>query len=578
MAYDGIFFKSLCEEFREALTERKIEKINQHSDRIVSLSFARLKGVRLQINIGSEAPLIAFSEDRLPNPEQAPMFCMLLRKHIGNAIIKDVRQLHSDRILLFECLALNEMKDYETKFLIVEIMGRHSNLILCDADYNVLDSLKHVNPLMSKRPMGPGYRYNAPFESKRNLEDLDASSLQAMLASDAKLGSLLVREFTGFSPQIAEQILFASQLDKDRTAGDLSAEELARLHQSLNMLKKELNGQTRPHLYKNKAGKLEIGNVSLNHLLGIGFEEESVDREKDFVYSSLVFDYFQKKGKNDILVQKISSLSALIRQSIEKEEKRIKNLEKDMKSAEDYEKYKLYGELCTANMHLIKKGMNKVKLYNYYENREIEVPLKFDRSPGENAETFFKRYQKMKKTLLYADEQIQLATEKIEHLDSVLSSLEQCEDVEDFEAIRTELEAEQIVKEKLQAGKKRKAEKKLPPREFTSPNGFLVKVGRNNLQNDELTLKSASKQHIWLHTKIIPSSHVILCAKFDEAQDEDILFAASICARYSKARQSENVPVDFTEVKHVSKPRGAKPGKVIYVDYRTVYVNPFLEA
>ncbi|MDO4773101.1 MAG: NFACT RNA binding domain-containing protein, partial [Bacillota bacterium] len=541
MAYDGIFFRSLCKELREALTERKIEKINQHSDRIISLSFARLKGVRLQINIGSEAPLIAFSEDRLPNPEQAPMFCMLLRKHLGNGIIKDVRQLHSDRIILFECLVLNEMKDYETKFLIVEIMGRHSNLILCDADYNVLDSLKHVNPLMSKRPMGPGYRYAVPFEEKRRLEDSDEAGLQALLASDTKLGALLVREFAGFSPQIAERVLFASRLAKDRAARDLSAEELTRLHQSLNAFKEELGGESRPHLYKDKAGKLEISNVRLDHLLALGWEELPVDREKDFVYSSLVFDYFQKKGKNDVLMQKISSLVALIKQSIEKEEKRIKNLEKDMRNAEDYEKYKIYGELCTANMHLIKKGMHKVSLYNYYENREIEVPLKFDKSPGENAEAFFKRYQKMKKTLLYADEQIQLAQEKIEHLDSVLGSLEQCEDAEDFDAIRAELEAEQIVKEKVQSGKKKKAEKKLPPREFTSPNGFLVKVGRNNLQNDELTLKSASKQHIWLHTKIIPSSHVILCAKMEEARDEDILFAASVCASYSKARQSENV-------------------------------------
>lgn len=576
MAYDGIFFTSLTKEFIGHLVGKKVEKINQHSERILSMSFSRLKEWRLEINIGSESPYIALSENRLPNPEQAPMFCMLLRKQLGGGIVKAVDQVQGDRILRFEFSALNEMRDEETKILIVEIMGRHSNLILCDAKMRVIDSLKHINPLMSKRPMGPGYDYAPPFAEKLRLEKITPALIEECLQEEEKVEALLYKKIAGLSPCLAKRLVLLSEIDGKKSAMELSEEESGRLYKEMILLGEELRSQQKPYLYRNPKGSLEISNLSLPQLKENGYSEQAFE-QSPVPYSALTLLYFDRKGKNEVLLQKINSLSALLRQILEKELKRIENLNKDKKSAESLEKYKLYGELCMANIHLIKKGMKSIRVLNYYNNEEIDLPLKFDKSASENAESFFKRYQKMKKTLVYAEEQIGIAEAKIEHLESVLSALEQCEDVEDFDAIRAELIAEQLVKEKQAEGRKKKAEKRLPPREFISPNGIPVKVGRNNLQNDELTLKSASKKHIWLHTKIIPSSHVILCAKLEDAKEEDILFAASICARYSKARFSENVPVDFTEVKNVSKPRGAKPGKVIYVDYRTVYVDPHLE-
>ncbi len=579
MAYDGIFFKSLVKELRDNLLERRIEKINQHSDKIISITFSRLKNTRLQISIASEAPFLAFTNNKLPNPEQAPMFCMLLRKHLNGGVVKDIRQLQTDRIILFEFIALNEMKDAEKKYLIAEIMGRHSNLILVDGKMNILDSLKHVNPLMSKRPMGPGYVYAVPFADKLNIEHINKDFIHKVKEYDGIINNYIFKEISGFSKQISTEVLYRAGLDHSKACQDLSDAEFDKIYQKLTEIKDEIETNTKAHIYQNKKGKIEISNIALNHLLNCGYEDVDISdeyqNENDFIYSSLVFDFFDKKGKNDILLQKISSLNQVITQVIDKENKRIKNLNKDIKNAKKLEKYKLYGELCMANFHIMEKGMTKVKVLNYYDNTEVEIPLKYDKTPSENAEHFFKRYQKMKKTLVYADEQIQIAKDKIEHLESVISSLEQVEEIEDFNAIRAELVSENIVKEKTQNGKRKKADKKLPPREFTSPNGFTVKVGRNNLQNDELTLKSSSKNHIWLHTKIIPSSHVILCAKFEEVEDEDILFAAAICAKYSKAKHSENVPIDLTEVKHVSKPKGAKPGKVIYVDYKTVYVNPY---
>ncbi len=577
MAYDGIFLNSLTKEFKENLIDKRLEKIMQHSDQIISLSFSRLKKFRLHISIASDAPFVAFNSQKLPNPENAPMFCMLLRKHLSSGILKDVKQLHNDRILSFEFQTYNEMKDLEKKCLIIEIMGRHSNLILIDSEMNIIDSLKHVNPLMSKRPMGPGYIYSPPFEEKISIhkikENFDSEILSKIKNSDNAIKHFLLKEISGFSPQISINVLKNANVDGDKISEDLSEEKIESIRDSLIAISKELNSNPLPYLYENKKGKVEISNIKLDYLNDLGYEAKNIEAEKGFEYSELSCIYFDKKGKNDILIQRIKSLEDLINQVIDKENKRIKNLTKDIKNAENYEKYKLYGELCMANIHLIKKGMKTVNVYNYYENKNIDIPLKYDKSPSENAESFFKRYQKMKKTLSYAAEQIELAKNKIEHLESVLHSLEQSETLEDLNAIREELVLEKILKEK-QGNRKKKIEKKLPPREFTSPNGFTIKVGRNNFQNDELTLKTASKNHIWLHTKIIPSSHVILCGKFEEVKDEDIFYAASVCAYYSKARNSENVPIDLTEVKFVSKPKGAKPGKVIYVDYKTIYVNP----
>ncbi len=506
MAFDGIFFTSLVKELREHLIERRIEKINQHSDKIISLSFSRLKQIRLHISIEAENPFLAFSKDKLPNPEQAPMFCMLLRKHLGGGIVKDIRQLQGDRIILFEFASLNEMKDREKKYLIVEIMGRHSNLILTDDEMNVLDSLKHVNPLMSKRPMGPGYVYSPPFEEKTRIDDIgwDFFEKNNIEKTENDITSYLLQHIAGFSKHTTSQVLFEAKIDERKLVKDLSEEEIQRILKALENLKNELNTGHHAYKYENKKSKIEIANIHLSFLEELGYKSVEI-RNEDYLYSSLVIDYFDKKGKNDVLIQQCSSLIGLIKQIIDKEKKRIKNLSKDITSAEKHDKYKLYGELLMANMHLVKKGMKSITVVNYYDNSEVEIPLKYDKSPSENAESFFKRYQKMKKTLVYANEQIEMAKDKIDHLESVSSALELVEDAEDFNAIRAELVSEGIIKEKAST-KRKKADKKLAPREFMSPNGFTVKVGRNNFQNDELTLKSSSKNHIWLHTKIIPSS------------------------------------------------------------------------
>ncbi len=485
MAYDGIFFKSLTRELKNNLIDRRLEKIMQHSEQIISLSFSRLKNMRLHISIASDAPFLAFNPEKLPNPDTAPMFCMLLRKHLVNGIVKDIRQLNNDRIILFEFQTYNEMKDLEKKYMIVEIMGRHSNLILVDNQMNIIDSLKHVNPLMSKRPMGPGYVYSTPFEEKNTLEnidnDFDSKLLELIKSSEINIKSLLVKEMAGFSPQISIKILKNANIDENKIARKLSDSEIDSIKENLIKARDELQLNPLPHIYENGKGKIEISNIKLDYLKDFGYEEKETDPENKFIFSELTCLYFDKKGKNDILIQRVKSLQSLINQVIDKEKKRIKNLEKDIKNAENFDKYKLYGELCMANIHLIKKGMKKINVLNYYDNTEIEIPLKYDKTASENAESFFKRYQKMKKTLTYADEQINIAKDKIEHLESVMNSLEQCENIQELNAIKEELISEKILKDK-NTNKRKKIDKKLPPREFKSPNGFTIKVGRNNLK------------------------------------------------------------------------------------------------
>lgn len=579
MAYDGIFFKALSEELKSELLGRRLEKIHQHSANSMSFGFARLKQKWLYIDISGHAPRVLLSENKSENPVQAPMFCMLLRKHLSGAVLQDIVQINSDRILEFVFEGRNEMKDVSKKSLVLEIMGRHSNAIFLDENRLVVDSLKHVNPLISSRAMGPGYTYAPPFDAKIDLlqSTLDNDKnfdlykkLEELCSKSTAVHKEVYRTFAGLSPQIAISLIIGAGITKTIKEAkaingvDLSLEDRQAFGAELEKLVAEIKSGMRPYaLVKDKKIE-EISSVDLN--------QYEMIIESKMSFSALAEWYFEKKGRSDLLNEQKKSLSDLIAQSIAREENRIAKLSQDLKNAKELEDNRLCGELITANMHLIKKGFSSVNLLNYYSGEEIAVKLNDRLSPAENADAYFKRYQKMKRTLVIAREQIDLALERIEHLESVAMSVEQAETSEDISAIKLELAAAGLIKKP--SIKKSKKHAKLKPREFKTPNGHILKIGRNNEQNDELSLKTASKKHLWLHTKDIPSAHAIIFANEDEIGAEDIVYAAGICAHYSRARESENVPVDYTQVKNVSKPSGAKPGKVIYVKQKTVYVNP----
>ncbi len=570
MAYDGLFFSALTSEFKKHLLNKRLDKIFQHSDESLSFGFSGLKDLRLYVEISGHAPRILLTRDKLENPKQAPMFSMLLRKHLKNAILKDIRQINGDRIIEFVFDSKDEMKFTHQKSFIVEIMGRHSNAILVEENGSVMDSLKHVNPLTSSRAMGPGYTYEPPFKAKKDIckmTDEEISELaEELIESDSK-EQLLYKNLAGFSPQVAKSLLFKAGIEGYtviENADRCRCKDL--LVTSIKEMAEEISKGMKPHIYFEDGEISDISSVELTQLKNL----KSITASE--TYSHIAERYFLTKGKIDILSEKTRSLKDIINQAIKREEKRIKNLKSDIKKAEKLEKHKLYGELITANIHAIKYGESSANILNYYTGEYIDIPLQTNISPNENAQKHYKKYQKMKRTLVVAREQIENAKNSIEHLDSVLNMLEGLENSEEIESIRAELESVGVLRANSKS--RNKKQKKLPPREHISPSGFKIKVGRNNEQNDELTLKKSHKNHIWFHTKEIPSAHVVMEATMEEVADEDLVYAAGVCALYSKAKNSENVPVDYTLIKNVSKPSGAKPGKVIYVKQKTLYVTP----
>lgn len=560
MAYDSTYFKALIQEMKILLINKRLDKIFQHSDESLSFIFSGLKEQRLYMEISGHAPRILITGDKLENPKQAPMFCMLLRKHLKNSILKDISQINEDRIAEFIFDARDEMGYMSEKSFIVEIMGRHSNCILVDQDRIVMDSLKHVNPLKSSRPMGPGYVYKAPFIEKINVGELEDDRLKLViediLGFNQDLKKALYSSISGMSPQIAESLIL-------KAGDDLETG----LFRELRNLDYEIKFNMKPYIYYKDDKLFEISAVKLEQ-----FNNMKIEIYDNF--SKLSEVYFENRGKSDIIKVKSKTLSHTLNQLISREKNRIKNLKNDLKKAEKFEKQKLYGELITANIHAIKNGSHNAGVLNYYTQEEIDIPLNPNLTAGENANQYFKKYQKMKRTVVFAEKQIQNAKESIEYLESVVQLLDEVESSEEIDDIRKELESVGILKNKTPRNNKK--QKKLLPREYTSPNGFKIKVGRNNVQNDELTLKKSSKNDIWFHTKNIPSAHVVMETNSRDVEENDIIFAAEVCAKHSKASNSENVPVDYTLIKNVSKPSGGKPGKVIYVKQKTVYVKPLI--
>ncbi len=555
MAFDGYFLREIVKELREQLQNKKIEKIYQTGKYEIIIYFSKIKKQYLYINVSADSPRIYMTDEEILKPETPPMFAMLLRKLLVSAVVDDIVQISLERIIRFDLSAKTELGETTKKHLFVEIMGRHSNIILTDENYQVTEAIKTVSPFMSKRPMQKGEIYSSTSLEKKRISAYSKEEFIDIISKSENVEKSIYKSFSGFSPSIAKsEVQFLQEKQ--------SVETVNSLYNSL--LNIDNNNSNTCYYYKNS--KPELSSVKLKHR-----ENEECEISHDF--NKAYRNYYREKSETNLIKRESKSIEDRISEITRKNNNRINNLKQDIKEAEKLETYRVYGELLLANRHLIQKGDKAVKVFNYYDNTEIEIPIKTDKSPSENSDYYYKKYQKAKSTLVISKEQITKAEHENEYLETVKLSLIQAENFDEMREIKRELIQSGYLKDKDKA-KKKKREKKLPPREFKSPSGLTVKVGRNNFQNDELTLKSSNKKHLWLHTKVIPSAHVVLCSNREEISEEDLLYAASICAYYSKARESENVPVDYTEIKNVSKPKGAKAGKVIYINYKTIYVNP----
>lgn len=559
MSFDGLFTRAITHELSSLLKGGRINKIHQPYKNEIILA-VRANGVnhKLLLSAHPSYARVQITNEQYDNPNEPPMFCMLLRKHLEGFIIEDIKQAGLDRMIIFEVKGRNEIGDISYKQLIVEIMGRHSNIIIVDKNRNIiLDSIKHISfAVNSHRAIMPGQEYIMPPQQEK-LNPLEAGEEDVLRVVDFNAGKIdkqLVANFAGVSPVLAKEITFKAGLVNRTT-----------LPKAFAALMEEIKNHHYKPAVTYGSNKEAFYLLPLEHLQG---ETKSFE-----TLSQLLDRFYFGKAERDRVKQQGNDLERLLANEKEKNEKKIKKLEATLEDAKKAEQFQLYGELLTANIFMAQKGMKEISVVNYYDENgaSINIPLDPRKTPSENAQKYFTKYQKAKNSVNIVKEQIQLAQDEVAYFDSLLQQVETASP-KDIEEIREELIEGGYIRARQKKGNKNKQNLKPVLEKYHSTDGTEILVGKNNKQNDYLTNKVAARDEIWLHTKDIPGSHVVIRSK--EPSEDVILEAAQIAAYFSKARNSSSVPVDFTRVRHVKKPAGAKPGFVIYEQQQTVYVTP----
>lgn len=566
MALDGIVTRAIVHELQGCKGGR-ISKIHQPNGHDVVLTLRAQRGnSKLLISASPTYPRVHFTDKTFLNPTEAPMFCMLLRKHCEGAIIEEIRQIGMERIIHIDVRQRDELGDVSVKRIIIELMGRHSNIVLLDpVTGTILDGIHHVTPSISSyRVIMPGFSYTAPPEQHKvnPLEVNSAEFLKGYSETEEEAARWLVNSFSGLSPLIAGEI--ASRAS-NRDNGDASAEANTLWNAFDSVMEPVRENNYTPITGLNAKGKMIFSAVRLQSIQ---------DAEKTYdTMSKCMEDYYGDKAERDTVKQKVSDLLRFLQNERSKNVKKLDNLNKDLLEADDAEKYRLWGELLFASLHQISKGDKSVELVNFYDEDQATITIALDPllTPSDNAQRYFKRYNKYKNSLAVIHEQLGKTKDEIVYLDNLLQQLS-IASMNDIEEIREELVQQGYLRDRNKKGKKKKKNDRPTVHQFTSTEGIDILVGKNNLQNEYVTNRLASANDTWLHTKDIPGSHVVIrSTDFGEATLEE---AAQLAAYFSQAKESSSVPVDYTFIRHVRKPSGAKPGFVIYDHQKTLFVTP----
>ncbi|MCX7711944.1 MAG: NFACT family protein [Clostridia bacterium] len=575
MPFDGIVTKCVAVELSEALAGGRIEKIFQpEPDEILINIRAKGQNLKLLMSASPSYPRMHVTSTSKENPAVPPVFCMLLRKHISGGRITGVEFNDFERLIGLCIEATNELGDLTYKKLIIEIMGRHSNIILLNHENKILDSIKHVDrDVSSVREVMPARPYlPPPSQDKLNPETVDVDHLfdPSSLLEGGNVEGFLLNSLKGFSPLLCREVCFRAGVEGKAPVSSLKEENLTILKNVLKSMIQEIKDSafTPCIIYsdKNLEAPFDFHCLTMQQYTAV----------KQFSSISDVLDaFYASKDRTERLKHKKADLLKVLGNSIDRCNKKITLQQEKLRDVADREKLKLFGELITANIYCIPKNTKSVSLMNYYsENNDyIDVPLDEDLTPQENAQRYFKKYSKAKNAFTHTSKQLEDSFAELEYLESVLQLLENCTTLPDISEIRLELAEQGYVSQNRKAASK-KQNKVSAPLHFKSTDGLDIFIGKNNKQNDQLTLKTASSNDIWLHTKDIPGSHVIIKKLQQEIPDSTLLEAAMLAAYYSKAKQSSNVAVDYTTVKNVKKPGGAKPGMVNYENYKTIIVTP----
>ncbi|WP_243523920.1 NFACT family protein [Bacillus pseudomycoides] len=559
MAFDGLFTRAITHEITNSLQTGRISKIYQPSKYEILLHIrANGKNQKLILSAHPTYARIHLTNQSYDSPALPPMFCMLLRKHLEGGFIEKIEQVDLERIIQITVRSRNEIGDESLKTLVVEIMGRHSNIILVDAKTNtILDSLKHVSLAVNRhRTVYAGAEYVAP-PAQHKINPLQVETKEEFIRSlDFLAGNMdkqLVGSFMGISPLFAKEVVTKAGMVNEKA-----------LSEAFFTLQRPLQVHQYEPTMITTNGKEFFYLFPLAHLKG---------DEKTFSSVSELLDrFFFGKAERDRVKQQAHDLERFMHNEKTKNEKKLIKLEKTLQDAGKADKFQLFGELLTANMYALKKGDKDIEVVNYYDENGGTVKITLDplKTPSENAQRYFQKYQKAKNSVAIVEEQIEKTNEEILYFDSLLQQMEAASS-KDIEEIREELAEEGYMRNRKSKNAKKKPTKPVLDK-YIASDGTEILVGKNNKQNDYLTTKFARRDEIWLHTKDIPGSHVVIRSL--EPTEETLLEAAKLAAYYSKAKDSSSVPVDFTKIRHVKKPSGAKLGFVTYDNQQTLYVTP----
>lgn len=577
MALDGLVIHSIVDELHKKLLGGKIDKVYQpENDEVVLHIRNNKENFKLVLSCSASNPRVYLASDyKKENPINAPMFCMLFRKYIQGGNIVNVSQVDFERIIKISVESFDELKEKTTKDIIIEIMGRHSNIILTHSSNNkIIDSAKRIPPSVSRvRQILPGQTYVLPpKQDKLNpITDISLNSFVDTLSSfDGPIFKAIYSKFLGISPVIAKEICFRANIDENLLVSEISSDDISKIYKEFHNLFK--------HIKDNIYNPCMVIDTSIDKVLDFSCINLSLFSNlsiiNDYSISKILENYYATKDIKDRIHQRSSDLRKSISIKLDRLYNKLNKQEKELIESENADIYKIKGELITSYIYMIEKGMESVDVANFYDSeyKNIKISLNTNFTPSENAQKYFKKYNKLKTAKKEITSQMEITKEEIDYLENIMLSIENCENLAELMDIREELGKVGYLRSKNNSKKETKLTTK--PHEFVSSNGFKILVGKNNKQNDHLTLKVASNEDIWMHTKNIPGSHVIIKTEGKEVPDETIFEGAMLAAFFSKSKMSSQVPVDYTKKKNVKKPNGAKPGMVIYDTNNTIYVTP----
>lgn len=575
MALDGIVIANLAAEMKARLEGGKIAKIAQPEKDELLFTVKNQKNTwRLLISASASLPLAYFTEANKPSPMTAPNFCMLLRKHIGNGRIIRVSQPGLERILCMEVEHLDELGDRRVKKLMVEIMGKHSNIIFCNEEDLILDSIKHISAQVSSvREVLPGRTYFIPqtVEKKNPLTITQEEFIADIGQTAAPVQKALYLKLTGLSPIMGHELCHLASIDGDISANALTELELIHLYRTFSLMMEDVKlGQFTPNIVYKEDEPVEFASLPLTCYQGGGYEAKAFDS-----VSTLLETYYSSKNTITRIRQKSVDLRKIVQTALERNYKKYDLQEKQLKDTEKRDKYKVYGELINTYGYELTGGEKRLVCLNYYTNEEISIPLDDQLSARENAQKYFDKYNKLKRTFEAVTGQIEETRREIDHLESVSAALDIALMEEDLVQIKEELMEYGYIKHRRLGNKKPKITSK--PFHYVSSDGFHIYVGKNNYQNEELTFKVANGNDWWFHAKGIPGSHVIVKTEGKELPDRVYEEAGALAAYYSKGRGNDKVEVDYIQRKQIKKVTGAAPGFVIYHTNYSMVAEPKLE-